>query len=195
MSVAVGMSLKSRKSHGLPFSALHKQYFRTLSFDVPMSRGWRAVRESDCEASKTSPWMVAADVISSTAFLAVGQTCRSWRYREAMCCGVWIIAITIDFKFLSVLSLTYKTKIRDSFNYFPSYSNHGPSFTYSRASSNDIQHIRVIIKPTVNARVCKQWSDIALDILWREIDELYIFFGILALLTITIDSEECYVSG
>lgn len=33
---------------------------------------------------------------------------------------------------------------------------------------------------TVNARVCKQWSDIALDILWREIDELDILFEILA---------------
>ena len=46
---------------------------------------------------------------------------------------------------------------------------------------------------TVNARVCKQWSDIALDILWREIDELYILFRILAPLTKT--DEESYVSG
>ena len=46
---------------------------------------------------------------------------------------------------------------------------------------------------TVNARVCKQWSDIALDILWREIDELYILFKILAPLTKTV--EESYVSG
>ena len=46
---------------------------------------------------------------------------------------------------------------------------------------------------TVNARVCKLWSDIALDILWREIDELYILFRILAPLTKT--DEESYVSG
>lgn len=44
---------------------------------------------------------------------------------------------------------------------------------------------------TVNARVCKQWSDIALDILWREIDDLYFLFTILAPLTKTI--EETYV--
>ena len=44
----------------------------------------------------------------------------------------------------------------------------------------------------MNARVCKQWSDIALDILWREIDELYILFRILVPLTKTIG--EIYVS-
>ena len=61
-----------------------------------------------------------------------------------------------------------------------------------------LQMIFSILDPpsnTVNARVCKQWSDIALDNLWREIDELYYLFGILAPLTMTIDSEECYVSG
>ena len=45
---------------------------------------------------------------------------------------------------------------------------------------------------TVNARVCKQWSDIALDILWREVHELYILFSILAPLKKTV--EESYVS-
>ena len=45
----------------------------------------------------------------------------------------------------------------------------------------------------VNARVCKQWSDIALDILWREIDELYILFKILAPLIKSV--EGAYVSG
>ena len=33
------MCLKSRKSPGLPFSDLHRQYCRPLSFDVPMSEG------------------------------------------------------------------------------------------------------------------------------------------------------------
>ena len=46
---------------------------------------------------------------------------------------------------------------------------------------------------TVNARVCKQWSDIALDILWREIDDLYLLFRILAPLTKTVEGS--YVSS
>ena len=46
---------------------------------------------------------------------------------------------------------------------------------------------------TVNARVCKQWSDIALDKLWREVDDLYLLFRILAPLTKTV--EENYVSS
>jgi len=46
---------------------------------------------------------------------------------------------------------------------------------------------------TVNARVCKQWSDIALDMLWREVDGLHILFRILAPLIITV--EDNYVSS
>ena len=45
----------------------------------------------------------------------------------------------------------------------------------------------------VNARVCKQWSDIALDILWREIDDIYFLFRILAPLTKTVEGS--YVSS
>ena len=45
---------------------------------------------------------------------------------------------------------------------------------------------------TVNARVCKQWSDIALDILWKEIDDLYLLFRILAPLTKAVEGS--YVS-
>ena len=36
---------------------------------------------------------------------------------------------------------------------FPSYSNHAPSFTYSRASTNDIQHIRPTIEHRERSRV------------------------------------------
>ncbi|PPQ76084.1 hypothetical protein CVT26_004591 [Gymnopilus dilepis] len=32
----------------------------------------------------------------------------------------------------------------------------------------------------VNARVCRRWSDIALDTLWKEVDDLYRLFGLLA---------------
>jgi hypothetical protein len=46
---------------------------------------------------------------------------------------------------------------------------------------------------TVNARVCKQWSDIALDILWREIDDLYFLFQILSPLKEMDEDEEGYV--
>ena len=59
-----------------------------------------------------------------------------------------------------------------------------------------LQMIFSILDPpsnTVNARVCKQWSDIALDILWREIDELYVLFKILAPLTKMVN--ESYVGG
>ena len=36
-----------------------------------------------------------------------------------------------------------------------------------------------------NARVCKKWLDVALDILWRHVDDLYTLFNILAPLRIT----------
>ena len=41
----------------------------------------------------------------------------------------------------------------------------------------------------MNARVCKQWSDIALDMLWREIDDLYLLFSILAPLKKTTEGS------
>ncbi|KDR71523.1 hypothetical protein GALMADRAFT_281781 [Galerina marginata CBS 339.88] len=41
----------------------------------------------------------------------------------------------------------------------------------------------------VNAQTCKRWSDIALDSLWKEVDDLHQLFGILAPLRV---SEELY---
>jgi hypothetical protein len=43
-----------------------------------------------------------------------------------------------------------------------------------------------------NARVSKQWSEIALDTLWRDVSDLYRLFGLLAPLEKT--SEGDYVS-
>jgi hypothetical protein len=31
-----------------------------------------------------------------------------------------------------------------------------------------------------NARVCRQWSEIALDTLWKDVNDLYRLFGLLA---------------
>jgi F-box-like len=45
---------------------------------------------------------------------------------------------------------------------------------------------------TVNARVCKQWSDIALEMLWRDVDDLYLLLKILAPLAKTVEGN--YVS-
>ncbi|KAF8815660.1 hypothetical protein BYT27DRAFT_7079524 [Phlegmacium glaucopus] len=42
---------------------------------------------------------------------------------------------------------------------------------------------------TVNARVCRQWSDIALGVLWREVDDLYFLFRILAPLKKTVEEN------
>jgi hypothetical protein len=44
----------------------------------------------------------------------------------------------------------------------------------------------------VNARVCKRWSEIALDLLWRDVDDLHRLFGTLAPLRKTARNE--YVS-
>lgn len=48
-----------------------------------------------------------------------------------------------------------------------------------------------------SACVCKQWSEIALDHLWRDVDDLYRLFSILAPLTPTelIQSLEYHVSS
>lgn len=42
---------------------------------------------------------------------------------------------------------------RDSFNCLPSYLDHAPSSTYSRASTNDIRHIRPTIEHGERSRV------------------------------------------
>src|SRR6266568_4009174 len=44
----------------------------------------------------------------------------------------------------------------------------------------------------LNARVCKRWSEIALDSLWRDVDDLHRLFGILAPLRKT--PQDGYVS-
>ena len=41
-----------------------------------------------------------------------------------------------------------------------------------------------------NARVCRQWSEIALDTLWRDVDDLYRLFGLLAPLRKADDQED-----
>lgn len=41
----------------------------------------------------------------------------------------------------------------------------------------------------VNARVCKRWSEIALDLLWRDVDDLHRLFGTLAPLRKTTRNE------
>lgn len=41
-----------------------------------------------------------------------------------------------------------------------------------------------------NARVCRQWSEIALDTLWRDVDDLYRLFGLLAPLRKVNDQED-----
>ena len=47
----------------------------------------------------------------------------------------------------------------------------------------------------VNARVCRRWSDIALDTLWKEVDDLYRLFGLLAPLRVVgPELREEYVS-
>ena len=38
-------------------------------------------------------------------------------------------------------------------NFLPTYINHAPSSTYSRASANDIQHIRPSIEHSERSRV------------------------------------------
>lgn len=42
---------------------------------------------------------------------------------------------------------------------------------------------------TSNARVCRQWSEIALDTLWREVNDLYRLFGLLAPLVQSSESS------
>jgi hypothetical protein len=44
----------------------------------------------------------------------------------------------------------------------------------------------------VNARVCKRWSEIALDLLWRDVDDINRLFGTLVPLRKTAGNE--YVS-
>jgi F-box-like len=41
-----------------------------------------------------------------------------------------------------------------------------------------------------NARVCRQWSEIALDMLWRDVNDLYRLFGLLAPLRKADDYED-----
>lgn len=45
----------------------------------------------------------------------------------------------------------------------------------------------------VNAQVCKQWLDIAMDVLWRDIDSLYRLVGLLSPLKSVRD--KIYVRG
>ena len=54
-------------------------------------------------------------------------------------------------------------------------------FSYLDASDN-----------TINARVCRRWSNIALDILWRDVEDMRRLFSLLAPLHLAITSE--YVS-
>lgn len=42
---------------------------------------------------------------------------------------------------------------------------------------------------SANARVCQQWSDLALDMLWKNVDNPYVLFKILAPLGKSIVSE------
>jgi hypothetical protein len=41
-----------------------------------------------------------------------------------------------------------------------------------------------------NARICRQWSEIALDTLWRDVNDLHRLFGLLAPLRKADDHEE-----
>ena len=41
----------------------------------------------------------------------------------------------------------------------------------------------------VNARVCKRWSEIALDLLWRDVEDLQRLFGTLVPLRKTAQNE------
>jgi len=41
-----------------------------------------------------------------------------------------------------------------------------------------------------NARVCEQWSDLALEMIWRNVEDPYLLFKILAPLKTIVESSE-----